>query len=293
MTQSGHILNYHHPDDSQFSVQHITPERDRHESKLQELKDDDSKDVQTVREEIDGTTAHLIYTNTAPNQGLPDFNTDEEIIEWLSDNFSKATLPIVLTVYRAYRGVIDEEENAGNNIELYKQMELEKISEIVNTVHWQQSVADVGAQLLSEFILTHPMPNTNHRTGISLLERYLTSIDSEFTMPDTGKTDVWYSPAVDYVHESKRLLTLRRRTVHFRIAAEIGYTTVERKGDVTIDLDSVDLDVSDPYSHYSDAHLDRTRDFVDDLLEQADATHLREKTDDGKQAFVDRLRADQ
>lgn len=38
---------------------------------------------------------------------------------------------------------------------------------------------------------------------------------------------------------------------------------------------------------------ERTREFVDVLLEQANATALREQTDDGKQAFVDRLRTDQ
>ena len=137
------------------------------------------------------------------------------------------------------------------------------------------------------------MPNTNHRTGISLLDRYLTSNDEAFTMPETGEEGEWYSWVVDFIHASKRLLTLRRKLTVFRYAADLGYRTVQRKEGITIDLTAIDLKRKDAFEYYSGRHLDRTRVFVDDLLEQADAGTLRDDIDDGKQAFVERLRADQ
>lgn len=49
----------------------------------------------------------------------------------------------------------------------------------------------------------------------------------------------------------------------------------------------------DAFEYYSGQHPERTRELVDSLLEQADAGALRNEIDDGTQAFVDRLRADQ
>jgi hypothetical protein len=224
---------------------------------------------------------------------LPEWETEDEIRAWLRETFDSETLPIVLAVWRAYRGVLDEEQATGNELELYKQMQLEKIPDIVERVEWGQSVPTVGAGLLSTFIRVHPMPNTNHRTGISLLERYLSSVAPTFQMPPTGETDEWYEWAADYVHESKRLLTLRRKLPLCRYAAAVGYERLQRKEGVEIDLTTIDLDRSDYFEHYSIAHHERTREFVDELLKQADAMALRNQTDDGKQAFVDRLRADQ
>ena len=224
---------------------------------------------------------------------MPEWETEDEIRAWLRETFDSETLPIVLAVWRAYRGVLDEEQATGNELELYKQMQLEKIPDIVERVEWGQSVPTVGVGLLSTFIRVHPMSNTNHRTGISLLERYLSAVAPTFQMPPTGETDEWYEWAADYVHESKRLLTLRRKLPLFRYAAAVGYERLQRKEGVEIDLTAIDLNRSDYFEHYSTAHHERTREFVDELLKQADAMALRNQTDDGKQAFVDRLRADQ
>lgn len=287
------ILEYHHPDDQRFSLLHVTGDDDRHRRQVSDVREDDDLEYRTEEEEVDGTTAYLIYTNDAPETALPDFETEAELVEWLQEHFDKADLQIVLAVYRAYRGILEETAETGRELELYKQMQLEKIPTIVQRVQWGRSVPEVGAELLSGFILAHPMPNTNHRTGISLLDRYLTSIDERFTMPETGAEGEWYSWVVDFIHESKRLLTLRRKLPVFRYAADLGYRTVRRKEGITIDLTDLDLERRDAFEYYSERHLDRTREFIDDLLEQAEADTLRDEIDDGKQAFVDRLRADQ
>lgn len=287
------VLNYHHPDDSQFSLSHVTDDRDRHNKRTTELTADESCTVRRVTESVDDTTVHLIYVNTAPDTALPDFEADDDLRQWLQETFEKDSLSIVLAIWRAYRGILDEEKEAGNKLELYKQMQLEKIPDIIERVEWKRPVPAVATDLLSEFILAHPMPNTNHRTGISLVERYFTSVARDFTMPPTGETDKWYPWVVDYIHDSKRILTLRRKTPVFRYAAALGYRTVQRKEGVTINLEDINLDRTDAFDHYSEKHRARTRTFIENLLDQADETELLNKVDDGKQAFVDRLRADQ
>lgn len=287
------VLNYHHPDDSQFSLSHVTDDRNRHEKRATELAEDESCTVRRVTENLDDTTAYLIYINTAPDTALPDLETDDDLRRWLQETFKKDTLPIVLAIWRAYRGILDEEKAAGNKLDLYKQMQLEKIPDIIERVEWKRPVPAVATDLLSEFILAHPMPNTNHRTGISLIERYFTSVEGDFMMPPTGETDKWYPWVVDYIYDSKRILTLRRKTPVFRYASALGYRMVQRKEGVTIDLKDINLDRTDAFDHYSEKHHTRTQTFIKNLIEQADETELLNKADDGKQSFVDRLRADQ
>lgn len=287
------ILEYHHPDDQQFSLRHVTGDEDQHRRQVAGLRDEANLELRTVQEPVDRSIAYLIYTNDAPKEALPDFEAETELVQWLREHFNKDDLQIVLAVYRAYRGILEEKAEKGNELQLYKQMQLEKIPSVIERVQWGQPVPEVGTELLSGFILAHPMPNTNHRTGISLLDRYLTSIDGTFTMPETGEEGEWYSWVADFIHESKRLLTLRRKLTVFRYAAALGYRTVRRKEGIAIDLTQIDLDREGAFEYYSGRHLERTREFVDNLLEQADAGALRNEIDDGKQAFVDRLRADQ
>lgn len=296
MTNTPPVLEYHLPEADQFSLSHVTADRDQHRSRVAALRADNDADemaVRTMEETVDGTVAYLIYTNEAPDEALPEFDAENELVQWLRERFEQDDLQIVLAVYRAYRGIIEEKAEAGNELQLYKQMRLERIPDIVDHVQWRQSVPDVAAELLSEFIRVHLMPNTNHRTGISLLDRYLTSIDETFTMPDTGEEGEWYPWVVEFIHDSKRLLTLRRKLAVFRCAADVGFRTVRRKEGISIDVTTVDLERENAFEYYSERHLERSREFVANLLEQADATALQDERDDGKQAFVDRLRADQ
>ncbi len=293
MTPAPPVLEYHHPDDQQLSLRHVTGDEDRHQRQVSVIRDDDDLEYRTAQETIDDTVAYLIYTTDAPEEALPDFDTETGLVEWLHERFTSDDLQVVLAVYRAYRGILEEKAETGDDLTLYKQMQLEKIPRIMERVEWGQPVPAVGAELLSGFILAHPMPNTNHRTGISLLDRYLTSINETFRMPETGEEGEWYPWVVDFIHGSKRLLTLRRKLPMFRYAAELGYRTVQRKEGITIDLTVIDLERTDAFEHYSERHLERTREFVDTLLEHADADALEDEIDDGKRAFVDRLRTDQ
>lgn len=215
---------------------------------------------------------------------MPDFENEEELRNWLREEFDES-LPVVQAVVIFYRELRGEEEH----LEAYKKPDLDKIDDVLNTVNWRQSVPEVGAELLSEFILTHPMPNTNHRTGIVLLDRYLSSFDEEVNVLDTGELGAWYDWAAEFVEDSKRLLTLRRRHMIFRYAEELGYDVIRRKNNVEIVLRDYDIHDTNTFEHFTHEHRLRTREFVDTVLERTDAVQLRSVNDDGKRAFVNRL----
>lgn len=250
---------------------------------MAELADDPALDV-------DGTTIYLVYTRTDSGALHPDFETAEDVGEWVDREFSTTDQPILLAILRIFEGILAEKDAQGTGLDTYKRMDLEAIPDVLNRVEWRQSVPDVGAELLSHFILAHPMPNTNHRTGIGLLDRYLTSYDETFAMPDTGEDGRWYQWVRDYIYDSKRLLTLRN---HYRLlywAGHYGYDAVERKEGIQIDLRTLDLEREDYRAFYTDRHLIWSREFVDTVLEETDTAHLREQQDDGKRVFADRLR---
>lgn len=283
-------LAYHHPDNPQFSLVHVTGDEGQHEQQVRQFDADETLEIRPLQDRVDDSDAYLIYASDAPAEPFADFETEAELVEWIRTTFSPDDLQIVLAVYRAFRGVL-KERDADDGLELYKRMELEEIPGIVNGIEWRQSVPEVGAELLSEFVLVHPMPNTNHRTGISLLDRYLTSMDPSFSMPDTGIDGEWYTWARDYIHDSKRLLTLRNRLALFQYAVPLGYDTVERKEGLRIDLAEIDFGETDSAT-FERQHRQRTREFVRTLLDEAGATHLEDVEDDGKEAFVARLRAE-
>ena len=94
------------------------------------------------------------------------------------------------------------------------------------------------------------------------------------------------------MYGSKRLLTLRNNHRLLYWAHQYGYEAIERKEGIRIELSTVDLERSNPWDYYADRHLALTRKFVvSTVLGQVDAQQLRERTDDGKRVFADRLRA--
>lgn len=86
------VLEYHHPDDQQFSLRHVTGDEDQHHHRVTDVRDVDELEYRTVQEMVDGTTAYLMYTNDAPEEALPDFATETELVEWLQEHFIEEDL---------------------------------------------------------------------------------------------------------------------------------------------------------------------------------------------------------
>jgi len=290
MTDDLPVLQLHHPTDNRFALRFISDDREARSEKAAQLAEKSDIEIAAADEAVGGETIYLLYTRTLFDAAYPEFETEEAVIEWFDTEFSAGDKQILFAVIDIFDGILSEKEEQGASLATYKKMDLEKIPEVLNRVEWRQLVPDVGAELLSGFILAHPMPNTNHRTGIGLLDRYLTSYEADFTMPDTGEEGRWYQWAREFIYDSKRLLTLRNQLPLLKWAREYGYEHAERKEGIRIDLTEIDVGRDDYRNYYAQRHRSRSRRFVETVLTEADATHLLNKRDDGKQTFVDRLR---
>lgn len=281
------VLNYHLERDSRYSLVYIAADK---RDVVQWTTEHENRIV--VENDTVGTdTYYLIYKRSETEPPLTDF-TEEEVIEWVNKNFSSGEQQALVAIVRAFHGIIDAVEDEGRTFTLYKQSDFEKIPVILESVEWKQDVPSVAGELLSQFILHHPMPNANHRTAIAFMSRYLATIDDSFEMVDTGEEGAWYRWAGSYIHDSKRLGTLRRKTALFRYAHNQGYDVVVRKEGIEIDLDQDDLHRGDFHDYYQTQHTERSIEFVQTVLDETGFNHLRGEIDDGKEVFLQRLSSD-
>lgn len=291
MSSGRAVLHLQHPADNRLTLRFITNDKGKRSQKASQLSDDPTVQMTLEEETIDGDPIYLLYSKTSLDIAYPDFESEEALIEWLNREFSDDDRQILFAVIDIFHGIIAEKEEQDDTLSIYKEMELEKIPEIINRVQWRQTVPEVGAELLSYFILAHPMSNTNHRTAIGLLDRYLGTYEESFVMPQTGEEGRWFEWARGYIYDSKRILTLRNQLGLLYWANEYGYDVVERKEGIQIDLSEIDLERNDHRNYYTKQHLNRSREFVDTVLEEAGAEDIQGRSDDGKRAFADRLRA--
>ncbi|MFC4448761.1 hypothetical protein [Halorussus aquaticus] len=225
---------------------------------------------------------HCLYTAELFPPELPD-----DYDEGLSD----AEQVLVDTVLYAFTGVKERCESRGEPLQWYKKPDFTEIVSQFERVQWRQSVPEVAGNLLSNLILGHPLPNANHRTAISVVRTYLESVAPEVEAPKAGTDQgAWHSWANDYIRESKRLLTLRRNATTFHYLEQWGCSTVVRKGSIEIELSNRELNVADPHSHFGRLHQKKSTEFVIELIKRAGKEELLTRTDDGKSAFISRLR---
>lgn len=281
------VLNYHLERDNRYSIAYIA---DNKQDVVQRTTEYENR-VVVEQETVGNDTYYMIYGRSETEPPLKNL-TEDGIIEWLNKNFSSGEQQTLVTIVLEFNNKIDEVEEEGRTFALYKQSDFEKIPAILESVSWEQDVSSVAGELLSQFILHHPMPNANHRTGISFMSRYLSTIDNSFEMIDTGEEGSWYSWARSYIHDSKRLGTLRRKRGLFKYARKQGYDTVRRKEGIEIDLRERDLDRNDFHDYYEEQHTDRSIEFVRTVLDETGYEDLKEESDDGKAAFLQRLSGD-
>lgn len=284
------VLQYHLPTDNRYSISYITENIREGEERATELEKDPSTDVVSGQVEVNGKSVYHIYTRNNPDEYIESFPGDQDIEEWTS-SLTQDDAQFLQLVFDAFEGVIGTVQEEDVGFELYKQMAYDRLLTVPNRVEWKQSIPEVAAELLSKFILIHPMPNSNHRTALGVVDRYIASYDDSFAMPDTGEDQSWYPWASDFVFSSKRLLTLRRKLPLLKHIHECGYDSVRRKDGAEIDLTEVDFNRSNPRKHYTQKHLVRSQEFIDLLLERTGFTHLEDVRDKGKSVFIDRLKA--
>jgi prophage maintenance system killer protein len=269
---------YHHPEDSQYSLAYVTQDRDEITTSGQDA----------IIEHYDlDEEFFALYTNRGASGTVEDL--DDELEDVL-DEMSAQNRTITMRLLQIFVEIIEEKElEEEAKLEIYKQIELERIPDALARVDWTGTAVDVAGQLMSTLILKHALPNANHRTSISMAQWYLESIETGFSFPDfaTEAYD-WKAWVNEYIAESKRLLTVRRNTTAFSLLAEWGCDIVIRKNGIEIDFAEYDLDFtrSEAYAYYGDVHTELCVDFLRKSVTRAAHDELISTDGIGKAEFV-------
>ena len=269
---------YHHPEDSQYSLAYITQDRDGITTSGQE--------AIVERYDLD-EEFFVLYTNRGASGTVDDFGDE---FEDTLDEMSPQNRTITVRLLQIFEEIIEEKElEEDAKLEIYKQIELERIPDALARVDWTGTAVDVAGQLMSTLILKHALSNANHRTSISMAQWYLESIETGFSFPDFATEEYdWKAWVNVYITESKRLLTVRRNTTAFSLLAEWGCDTVVRKNGIEIVLAEYDLDFtrSEAYAYYGDTHTELCTDFLIESVTRAGHDELITTEGTGKAEFV-------
>ena len=269
---------YHHPDDLQYSLAYVTTDRDEITTS--------GKEAIIERYELD-EEFFVLYTNQGTSGTVDDLEGDFDAI---LDEMSPENRTIVVRLLQIFEEIIEEKElEEGEKLDIYKQIELERIPDAISRVNWDLAAVDVAGQIMSTLILKHALPNANHRTSISMSQWYLESIETGFLFPEFATTDYRWKEWVDeYIAESKRVLTVRRNTTAFSFLAEWGCDVVKRKNDINIALDDYDLGLrhSEALEHYGETHTEHCMEFVLESVKRAGYDELIGRDGIGKSEFV-------
>jgi hypothetical protein len=116
-------------------------------------------------------------------------------------------------------------------------------------------------------------------------------------MPETSvETDPesydWREWVNEYINESKRLLTVRRKNVLFKHLYSFGARTLERKHAVEIDLTEYELDMypSEAKIVYAEKHEDLWVTFVEEAVNRAGYPELKDTSGLSKAEFAEKIR---
>jgi len=269
---------YYHPEDSQYSLAYVTQDRDEITTS--------GRDAIIEQYDLD-EEFFVLYTNRGASGTVEDL--DDEFEDVL-DEMSPQNRTITVRLLQIFEEIIEEKElEEEAMLDIYKQIELERIPDALARVDWTGTAIDVAGQLMSTLILKHALPNANHRTSISMAQWYLESIETGFSFPDFATEEYdWKTWVNEYITESKRLLTVRRNTTAFSLLSEWGCGTVMRKNGIEIVLAEYDLDFtrSEAYAYYGDVHTELCTDFLIESVTRAGHEELITTEGIGKAEFV-------
>jgi len=252
---------YHHPENPQYSIAYVNTDRDEIET--------EGKDAIVEQYELK-EEFFVLYTNHGASGTVDDIDDD---FEHTLDAMTSQNRQITISLLQIFEEIIKEKElEEDEELEIYKQIELNRIPEAIAEVNWDRAAVDVAGQIMSTLILKHALPNANHRTSISLAQWYLESVETGFSFPEFATEDYeWKLWVNEYITESKRMLTVRRNTTAFSLLAEWGCDIIKRKNGIGIVLAEYDLDLSqsDAYRYYGEKHTDLCTEFIIESVTRA------------------------
>jgi len=135
----------------------------------------------------------------------------------MTDNeFNELTL-----LYFDCHGVIKEiiKEHMGRYPRKYKRFERKRIEKIFRNVSYKRrTITDFSVELMSNLIVTHGLPNTNHRTTIFFISIILRELGIKFPDYDSQKNKKkWIDECNRYISKSKRILYRRKVDPNYAI----------------------------------------------------------------------------
>lgn len=289
--EMGHVY-YHYPGDKQFALDFVHP--DPSEIVSQTVGYDDDVALKVQEYDID-EEFYVVYTSCVGGGPVReiDFNLNESLAKMSEDNST-----IVVRLLEIYRALIDQnEEEEGVPVEAYKKIDVDALPDVLDRTSWEGSATAVAGRLASNLILKHALPNANHRTAVALIQFYLRRLNPNFSMPNTSvevdpESYDWREWVNEYINESKRLLTVRRKNVLFKHLYSFGARTLERKHAVEIDLTAYELDMypSEAKIVYAEQHEELWIDFVEEAVERAGYPELKETPGVSKAEFAEKIR---
>lgn len=283
------IVYYHHPDDDQFSLDFVNPDRKVIDDRLETYEGSTETHVTSyyLDEEV-----YVIYTRTNEVEDTEKIEYDLEAAFAEMDADTRVIVRYLLDVFDSIQEKKRDEETVP--LDAYKGLDLSRIPDTLESVDWSGTIPEVGGRLTSNLVLCHPLPNANHRTAFSLFEGYANAAtDETFELPSMITDDYeWQTWVDDFIVDSKRLLTVRRNVGPFRYLSNLGCQTVRRKGGIDIQLAEYDLDVHPrtALTEYAVRHEQRTITFAGRIIQRTNDGHLTDEPGLTKSEFADAIR---
>lgn len=281
---------YHHPVDRQFSLDYVNPDAERVGERVADY--EPSTSVKVREYDLD-RSVYVVYTNSGADGAADELDIQvADRVEALDD----PNAVIAARYIRIFKNVLERNyEEEGERVQAYKNVDPEAIGRALEQTDWDGSAVEVAGRLASNLILKHPLPNANHRTAIGMIELYLSRLEPAFTMPATAREledeYAWMEWVNEYIEQSKRLLTVRRKGDKFQYLSQWGCDVLERKHDVEIWLDDYDLDLapSERWTQYAREHEQLWIEFVEEAVQKTDIDRLEDTSALSRHEFEQEL----
>ena len=289
---STRVVHQHHPNDINYSLEDVDTDPDAFDERISDPEDD----VKVMDYSLPDRDVRVLYTTGV--SGTAD-DLDQEIspaqLHEELDPMDTTSRVIAVWLLQFFIEMKKEERKNGDELEIYKNLEIDRVPDALDHVSWDGSATDVAGSLMSNLILRHSLPNANHRTGITMAQTYLEAAGADFETPKTHTEEYEWREWVDpYIVESKRLLTVRRHNLYFLTLKDNGCEIVRRKHGIEIPLNNYELDMHyyEAWEEYAELHEEHCIGFAEELATRGGGTNLVEEPALSEKAFVDFLRAE-
>lgn len=185
----------------------------------------------------------------------------------------------------AFRQTMHAAGRGGRAVRWYKGLDVAALHRCVTSYNWRGTFLEVTADILSSTIVTHPFPNANHRTAISLARLYLGSQEISWPFFELRGRGIrrFVTLSTPFIVTSKYLLQVLRHRRMILLAVEEGFTHL-LIAEQQVEIDTAGLQMRD--SGIRRRHLALAKQFVDRLADEDGQRALRKPSRSGLREWV-------